>query len=350
MYFVAFDLESTDGCFASGNICEFGYCIGDENFNVIAQGNILIRPLNKINTAYYRVKLSYPLSLYYSSPTFIENYEKIKEILSTPDAVVLGHAIHNDIVGINSACKNNTLKCIDFSFVDTQMLFSIYKKIPNILGLDKIAEEIGENFAHHRADEDARMSLYTLKYICQQEKLSFNELMAVYDATIGVNENGQITNFVSKNCLSQAPSINSKNSKRRILSMFEPPKVDLNTVDKNNIFFQKRVFINRDVMIEDIDLTRAMLTKLYKLGGRLSQGAMQAHFYVGDMENLEKFKGKVLSLQEFINYLGELEIKKYDDQAILDEYARKKEQERKIERISKINQTNKKLSKNTNKQ
>ena len=105
MQFVAFDLESTDGCFSSGNICEFGYCVADENFNILDSKNILIRPIGKVNIAYYRVKLAYPLKVYYRSPSFVENYSKIGTILQKPDCVVLGHAIHNDIVGINSACK-----------------------------------------------------------------------------------------------------------------------------------------------------------------------------------------------------------------------------------------------------
>lgn len=240
MRFVAFDLESTDGCFANGNICEFGYCISDENFNIIEQKNILIKPLGKVNTAYYRLKLSYPLKVYYNSPSFVENYEKIKKILAMPDTIVLGHAIHNDIVGVNGACKINTLPCFDFQFVDTQLLYSIFKQVSGVMSLDKIAEEMQVEFAHHRADEDAKLSLLTLKYICEQEKMDFNTLIAYYDATIGVNDGGEITNFVSNKCMSQAPSVNSKNSKRRILSMFKPIIPNKNEIDKNSCFYRKK--------------------------------------------------------------------------------------------------------------
>ena len=95
MQFIAFDLESTDGCFSSGNICEFGYCVANEKFEIEKQDNILIRPIGKMNFAYYRVKLAYPLKVYYRSPSFAENYAKIGAILQKPDCVVLGHAIHN---------------------------------------------------------------------------------------------------------------------------------------------------------------------------------------------------------------------------------------------------------------
>ena len=67
------------------------------------------------------------------------------------------------------------------------------------MSLDKIAEEIGVEFKHHRADEDAKLSLLTLKYICEKEQMTFEQVMAVYEATIGLNENGVITNFVYKN-------------------------------------------------------------------------------------------------------------------------------------------------------
>lgn len=342
MRFVAFDLESTDGCFASGNICEFGYCIADENFNILEQKNILIKPLSKVNTAYYRLKLAYPLKVYYQSPTFVESYEKIRKILCSPDTIVLGHAIHNDIVGVNGACKINTLPYFDFQFVDTQMLYSIFKQISGVMSLDKIAEEIGIEFSHHRADEDAKLSLLTLAHICKQENLNFDELVAHYDATIGVNDEGVITNFVSAKCLSQAPSVNSKNSKRRILSMFKPIKPDSKDIDKNNCFYKKKVFINREISLEDIDLTRAMLNKLYALGGRLATNVYESSFYVGDVQDIEGYKEEIVSLQQFKEMLGELTFEKYDDQAILNEYMKERADRRKAEKIAKVNEKNKK--------
>lgn len=341
MQFIAFDLESTDGSFSSGNICEFGYCIANEKFEIVERNNILIRPIGKINNAYYRVKLAYPLKVYYSSNTFVENYAKIGAILQKPDCVVLGHAIHNDIVGINSACKINTLKPFDFCFVDTQMLFSIYKNLPAVTGLDKIAEEIGAEFKHHRADEDARLSLLTLQYICEKENLSFNELMAAYEATIGINENGTITNFVSKKCLSMAPSISSKNSKRRILSKFEPKIVDENLIDKSNPLYHKRIFFSRDILLDDIDLTRAILNKMAELGAKSVNFVNRSDYYIGEPISLENPDCVVLSMEQFMDMLGEVNIVTYDDKAILDEYMREKEERRKLDRIKHVNDSNK---------
>ena len=342
MQFVAFDLESTDGCFSSGNICEFGYCIANENFEIEKQDNILIRPVGKMNFAYYRVKLAYPLKVYYKSPSFEENYAKIGTILKNPDCVVLGHAIHNDIVGINSACKINTLKPYNFCFVDTQILFSIYKNMSGVISLDKIAEEIGEEFNHHRADEDARLSLLTLKYICEKENLTFRKLMAAYEATIGVNENGVITNFVSNKCVCRAPSVTSKNSKRRILSMFEPKKVDIGLIDKSNPLYRKKFFFNRDIMIADIDLTRAVFNRLAELGAKSVNYVNNCDFYVGELDNAEEYKCNVISMEKLLEMIGEVEIIKYDDKAILEQYMAEKEAKRKLDRIAKINESNKK--------
>lgn len=338
MQFVAFDLESTDGSFSSGNICEFGYCIADENFNIKEQKNILIRPIGKMNFAYYRVKLAYPLKVYYKSPTFVENYAKIGTILQNDDCIVLGHAIHNDIVGINSACKINTLKPLNFCFIDTQILFSIYKNISGVVSLDKIAEELGEQFDHHRADEDARLSLLTLKYICEKENKTFKQLMFEYEATLGTNKNGEISNFVSKKCLSQAPSLNSKNSKRRILSMFEPQYIDPKLVDKSNPLYKKKVFINRDIMLDDIDLTRAMLNRLSELGARCVNFVKNCDYYIGEIEGSSFGGCEVLSLEDFLPMLGKLEIVSYDDKAILEKYMKEKELKRNLERMEKISE------------
>lgn len=341
MQFVAFDLESTDGYFSSGNICEFGYCIADEKFNIIEQRNILIRPISKVNNAYYRLKLAYPLKLYYSSPSFVENYAKIGTILQKSNCVVLGHAIHNDIVGINSACKINTLPAFNFCFVDTQVLYSIFKKMPTVCSLVKIAEEIGVTFNHHRADEDAKLSLFTLKYICEKEGLTFNQLMAAYEATIGINCDGVITNFVSSKCLSQGHSLTSKNSKRRILSMFKPKAVDEDKIDKTNPLYRKKVFISRDILLEDIDVTRAMFNRFAELGAKSVNFVNNCDYYIGEITDEANFKGQVLSLDEFLPMLGELEILHYDDKAILEEYNREKERRRELEAIAKLNEKNK---------
>lgn len=339
MQFIAFDLESTDGCFGSGNICEFGYCVADENFNITEQDNILIKPTGEVNNAYYRVKLSYPLKAYYMAPTFEKNYAKIGTILKKDDCIVLGHAIHNDIVGINAACKLNNLRPFDFCFVDTQLLYSVFKNMQGVTSLDKIAEDIGADFKHHRADEDARLALLTLKHIMQKEGLAFDELLAAYEANVGINQNGVIENFVSKKCLSQAPSVTSKNSKRRILSMFEPEPVCEADIDTKNELYGKKIFINRDTMIEDIDLTRAVINKLAKLGAKPVGFVKNCDYYVGDADKIQLTSAKVLSMSEFVAMCGDLQIKHYDDKAILQCYAEQKEQNRKQQRLQKFKET-----------
>lgn len=69
------------------------------------------------------------------------------------------------------------------------------------------------------------------------------------------------------------------------------------------------MFINREVSLEDIDLTRAMINKLYAMGGRIVSGVFESDFYVGDIEDIEGYKKQIISLEQFKNMLGELKKK-----------------------------------------
>lgn len=340
MRFVAFDIESPDGYFAQGNLCEFGYTIADENFNILTEKNLLIRPAYPITKPNYRIKLDYPLAVYNSAPLFVEYYEHIAELLSDTYTIVIGHAVHNDIFCLNCACTRNTLKPFDFQFIDTQILYSIFKGVNKIMSLDKIADEIGEEFTHHRADEDARMSLLTLKHICTKERLNYIELLDKYEAILGFVENGKITNFSSEKIANVAPSIDSKNSKRRLLNAFLPV-LNQKKNKPTHIFYNKRVAFDSSITLENIDDARSMFQALVDIGGRFQTSVNRADFYVTNDETFKNEEISVIDLKTFKALLGDYKQLVFDDEAILAKYMKQRADRRRRELLEKRKKYNK---------
>ncbi len=336
MRYVAFDIESTDGCFGNGNLCEFGYVIADENFNIIEQNNILVKPITKNFSASFHVKLAYPLSVYKKAPPFIDNYERIRDIMNAPDTIVIGHAIHNDIICINAACEVNSLPSYTFTYIDTQLLYSAYTDTPNIMSLDKIATAMDVEFLHHRADEDARLSLCTLQYIMKDSDKTFDQLMEALEGSLGVNESGKIIGFTLANCVSTAPSLTSKNSKRRLMSMFKTDRVNADDVDADNVLYKKRISVDQVIYFDDIDITRALLQKIVNLGARYTTNSLDSDYHVsnGDISNNKKCIN--INYEDFMKIIGELDMKKFDDESIIKEYLIERKAIKNQERIDRI--------------
>ena len=333
MQYVAFDIESTDGCFANGNLCEFGYVVADENFNIIEQNNILVKPVTKDFTASFHIKLAYPIAVYKKAPPFVDNYERIKKIMCAPDTIVLGHAIHNDIICINAACGVNTLPCYNFRYIDTQLLYSAYNDIPNIMSLDKIATAMEEEFLHHRADEDARLSLITLRHLLKVSGKTFDELISSMEGTIGFNESGKIIGFTLANCVSTAPSLTSKNSKRRLMSMFRASKPNMDNIPKTNTFYKKRISIDQTIFFDDIDITRAILQKISDIGGRYTSNSLDSDYHVTDGDQSNNKRCINISYDEFKQLLGDYEVVAFDDEEIIKEYLAERKAIKNQERI-----------------
>ena len=105
MRYLFFDIECCDG----KNICEFGYVITDNKFNILEKKDIIINPENKFNlTGRSNSKdlhLCYPESIYYKSNKFPYFYEKIKKLIEYPDQLIVGHAISNDAKYLKIACQ-----------------------------------------------------------------------------------------------------------------------------------------------------------------------------------------------------------------------------------------------------
>ncbi len=122
MNYLFFDTECANCFDGEGKICEFGYVLTDENFNVMEKDNVIINPeceFDKKGLGISKIKLALPYSQYARYGNFVEAYERIKALFSG-DVLAIGHNTHADAQYLLYACNRYSLSPFDYRFIDTQ--------------------------------------------------------------------------------------------------------------------------------------------------------------------------------------------------------------------------------------
>ena len=167
MKLLFFDTECSS-CAGGAKICEFGYVLTDEKFNVLKKENLLIDPQSKFNVYGFRragIKLSYTYSEYYASPTLEERYPVIKKLMTDENTLPVGYSCDNDARFFLSDFRRLRLPAFNYRFLDVISLYRDGLKRANNLSLDAVYAETGkEELAHHQAMNDALMTMEVLKH------------------------------------------------------------------------------------------------------------------------------------------------------------------------------------------
>ena len=195
MKYLAFDIEAANG-YKQYSICSIGIVIADTQFNILSRENVWINPKTKYNLNGTRKNVGIDLhldkKLLDSSPDFSQVYDKIKALLTDEETVVIGHAVDSDVRMLNETCKHYRLPSINFNFVCSQLLYKMNKGEKEVKALNKIANELQLNYREHNSEDDAWMSLMTVKYLCEQTNQTLDQLLQQYQIRIGSNTNFEI--------------------------------------------------------------------------------------------------------------------------------------------------------------
>lgn len=194
MRYLAFDIECCDG----KHICEFGYVITDEKFNIIKKAVITINPESKFNLVGRPggrdLYLSFSEKQYYNSPIFTTYYDDIKNLLEHPEQIVVGHAVGNDADFLRTACKRYNLSPINFQFFDSQKAYSEYANIKKRVSLENAENEMSLEKPErlHKSDDDALLSLRLVQAMCQNLEINLAQLMDLCPTACGSSRNHMI--------------------------------------------------------------------------------------------------------------------------------------------------------------
>ncbi len=280
MKYLAFDIEAANG-FNPASVCSVGIVIADENFEILRKENLWINPRSKYNLNGTRPNVGIDLhldkKLLEKSPDFKGRYDEIKSLLTAPDTIVLGHAVDSDVRMLNAATKKYNLPCINFEFICSQLLYKCFKGDVNVKGLDKIADELGIKFQQHYSDEDALMSMLTLKFLCFTTNLTVDGLLKEYNVRRGQNKDFEITRPVSL-----TGQLSKKNITKSAIEKIKKKISQLNKekIKKGQKLKGKTVALSRDLEVAEESVWAPVVEKIVREGGEYTAKAGKCDFYV----------------------------------------------------------------------
>lgn len=181
MKYLFFDCEFASSLKRKEKICEFGYALVDEKFNVLGAGNFIMNP-NIPNNEWDWYALKYVLTRkkeeYLSKPNFLYFYKKILNLLNDAD-LILGYSVSADVHAVNCEIERYKLSPKDFEFFDIKDLYKQYTKAENIVSLENALKErvIYGNPKIHDAEADAYNTMLLAKWLVKKNNHPLHELL-----------------------------------------------------------------------------------------------------------------------------------------------------------------------------
>lgn len=178
MKYLSFDIECCDG----RHICEFGYVIIDEQFNVLERDCITINPEHKFKLCGREkerdITLAYPEHVYFNSPTFDYYYDRIKTLLTMPNCQIIGFSLKNDVNYLTTACDLYGKESIYFKYYDFQLFYQAYTKAQNRTSVKGFVKELEiSNITLHKSDDDSWAVIRALQVISVRENATLPETL-----------------------------------------------------------------------------------------------------------------------------------------------------------------------------
>lgn len=189
MKFLFFDIECSNCFDGIGKICEFGYVLTDEKFNILSKDVYPMSPGKGRENRFHLVgrkdqkdlELAWDYDFYYSQPEFPKFYEKLKKLMSDPKTICFGFDCSNDISFLYGTCNRYHLSQFNYVCYDVQKLAINYlengrNNLKNtylrLVGNSHIAE-----FQEHLSRDDALMTMKIFEALCVLKGLSSEEIL-----------------------------------------------------------------------------------------------------------------------------------------------------------------------------
>ena len=316
MKYLFFDIECA-GVFKNvAKICAFGYCLTDENFNILEKEDILINPQGGFHLTDRKgtqgLVLPYKYEDFKLYPTFPQVAKRIYSLLEDENTVVAGHATMNDVKYLGLETVRFSLPPFRFRFADTQFIYM--NKIGDFsrqFGLGTIAEQLGVAFTPHRAVDDAYATMKVAEAMCREEGVGFLELIEKYSITLGKTENGEVTQNSSVAQRAYVLEAAQKKEERERLRVHFHNFVDKEKRKraKDGKLKGKKVCFSHPVELQ-IEIAEQLAVSLFAAGGFFTYKAEECDIYVrfetetgARLKSAEERKARLFTPDEFAEYL-----------------------------------------------
>ena len=184
MKYLFFDIECAN-CYRNiGKICEFGYVIMDENFQIIEKRNIFMNPEAKILTRWkidgeFKEGLTQSIEYYNSQPPFPHFYKEIKELFQRKDYMYFAFSSSNDMNFLAGTINRYHLPIFDFICYDAQKIAYAYAPEEGSMpGLEKMYHKVcidNIELPPHESSNDAYMTAMIVAEIIREKKTTIIE-------------------------------------------------------------------------------------------------------------------------------------------------------------------------------
>ena len=181
MRYLFFDCEFANCYNGKEKICEFGYVMVDETFNLLHKGNIIINPNIKNNEwDWYALKkiLTRKKEVYENMLFFPAYFKRIEALIKNSD-VILGHTIEADVHALNCELQRYNLSSLDFEFYDIKEMYKSYNATKKDVSVEQMLVELGISSDNnkHDAEADAFNTMLELKAILEKLEMSVQDLI-----------------------------------------------------------------------------------------------------------------------------------------------------------------------------
>ena len=190
MKYLVFDIECSNCFNGIGKMCEFGYVLTDESFNVLREEDIPMSPGRGRENRFHLkgrkhqkdLELAYEYSYYFEQPEFPHFYKKIKKLIEDDDLVCFAFSMDNDIPHLFNSCKRYGLTPFNYVCYDVQKFVAKYYEIDGQISLiDACRRIVGRNstikLIEHLSRDDAKMEMMIMEAICVLTGKSSKQLL-----------------------------------------------------------------------------------------------------------------------------------------------------------------------------
>ena len=255
-------------------ICVFGYCVADENFNIIKKEDILINPNGKFHLTDRGgdgIVLPYDYEDFKKYPDFKKFYPRIRELLEGEDKTVFGHAAINDVKYLNLETKRYRLPSFRFRFADTQVLYmAMTETFDRQAGLESLTQIFEIDYTPHCAADDAYATMRIAQEMCEKENCTLPELLEKYGIRFGRIENYQFSNCSSRrrsDYLKEKSRLKRERGEKR--AKFNDFVYGYRVRPQSDEFRGRRFSFSRSIE-EELPLAKRLVKEIVRRGGKYS--------------------------------------------------------------------------------
>lgn len=194
MDYLFFDIECANCFNGSGKICEFGYVITDENFEIKEKDILMVNPNSGFDWYVVKKMLAYPKEQYLAAVDYPSVFPQIERLFARKDLLAIGHTVDADAGYLNDEARRYGLPFFNYTFYDAKEMYIAYANRTKSVGLEKTGEELGVAGPEHahRSVDDAEATMQTVQKMCCVLGVTLPELIALCPDCRGKTEGGHV--------------------------------------------------------------------------------------------------------------------------------------------------------------